>query len=269
MPMTIDCRQVDEHLDRLLAEPAAGLPDAVRTHVEQCPRCERLYHWMTGPAPVEPGADRLAQTLRDRVAADLKPVKPLPSTPVLVLRFLVVMLAIEVLFVRWRGPGALADLSVLQLVVVVLTFGAAAVLLAVSLSCQMVPATRQRLPVPALLAGVAALFALVVLLLFPWGDPHSDDLTSACTWFGLGVAAPTALITTLLARRGAPLDYARLGASVGAASGLLGVMVLQIHCTRLQASHYVIWHGLVLLVSLCVGAAAGAAARGLTRLSHA
>ena len=37
-PTTIDCRLVDEHLDRLFSEPAGELPEAVRAHLDEAAR---------------------------------------------------------------------------------------------------------------------------------------------------------------------------------------------------------------------------------------
>ena len=59
----------------------------------------------------------------------------------------------------------------------------------------------------------------------------------------------------LIVRRGAPLAVGTLGATIGAAAGLLGVTVLQFRCPLQEAPHLLVWHGGVLVLATVAGSA--------------
>ena len=72
-------------------------------------------------------------------------------------------------------------------------------------------------------------------------------------------------VLALLVVRGAPLSCGVLGASLGAISGLLAVTVLQFSCSDQHAGHILLWHGAVLLISVCAGYLLGRLGGYITR----
>lgn len=244
---------MDRHIDAQLGRSDAELPAAAAAHLAECERCAQLYQWLRDGAPGDEPSPELTERIRNPLCAAMRPVKPLPSGRVLAARFLGVFSLLAILLVAATGAGGLANMSMLQFLVIGAVLGAAAVFLSVSLSWQMVPGRGHRIPAPLLIGVFAAGFLVVIASMFAWED--SSEMLSmgwGCTSMGLIVAAPVGALMLWLASRGAPLSLGMLGASLGATSGLLGLTVLQFHCPNQHAGHLLIWHGGV--VAICVGA---------------
>lgn len=254
------CRGVDGYLDGLFSGSSEELPEHVRRHIADCPRCARLHRLALGERTEEPASGGLADRMRSALPDELTPVKPLPSTRSLTLRFLAIFVVLGALFQFFLGAGGLERMSVSQTAFVALLLAAGAILVAVSLSWQMVPGERQRIPLPLLLAAFGAGFVIVVAALFPWVNRGFLDAGWSCARAGLLISVPVGAVLLFLAMRGAPLSYGKLGASLGAASGLLGLTVLQFHCEVVDAVHVLLSHGAIVVVATVVGGLLGVAA---------
>ncbi len=258
------CQGVDGYLDGLFSGSSEELPEHVRRHIAECPRCAELHRfalaWGTEPAVFDELAGRISSALSE----DLAPVKPLPSTGILTLRFLVIFAMLGGLLLFWMGAAGLQRMSVTQASFVAALLAAGAILLAVSLSWQMVPGERQRIPLPLLLAAFGAGFLLVAAGLFPWEGRGFVDAGWGCARAGLLISIPVGILLLYIAMRGAPLSYGKLGASLGATSGLLGLTVLQFHCENLDAAHVLFSHGAIVAVATAVGGLLGMAAMRLS-----
>jgi len=255
---------VDSYLDGLFTGTSKDLPDAVRRHFADCPRCAELYRLILTQSGEELIPDGLGERIRVNLHRDLRPVKPLPSTRVLALRFLAILVVLGVPLLFFMGGGGLERMSVTQLAAVTALLGGTAILLAVSLSWQMVPGGCQRISIPLLLAAFGTGFSLVVAALFPWEGRGFVDAGWECAGAGLLISVPVGAVLLYLVTRGAPLSFGKLGASLGAASGLLGLTVLQFHCPIQDAAHVLFSHGSILVLSTAAGAILGLAAERLS-----
>jgi hypothetical protein len=91
-------------------------------------------------------------------------------------------------------------------------------------------------------------------LLFPWrGGEAFASQGWPCLLAGSAVAIPGGVLFRLLTRRGVPLSAGAFGGTLGAIAGLLGVTVLQFRCIYQNATHLLVWHGGVLILSIAVG----------------
>ncbi|MCP5113976.1 MAG: hypothetical protein GY953_24345, partial [bacterium] len=127
------CQQVDDCLDGQFSGDAGALPEPVRDHIQSCPRCAQLYQWIVEASLDEEVRDDFAASIAAQLEKDLEPVKPLPSTRVLVLRFLAVFAVLGGLFASWTGLAGVERMSLPHGVMVGAILAAGAVLLAVSL----------------------------------------------------------------------------------------------------------------------------------------
>jgi hypothetical protein len=255
---SITCEQADELLDSQFGA-AGDVPETASAHLQDCARCRRLYGWMLAGADAAPLGIEAA--LSERICSKLKPVKPLPPTGALAGRFVAMFAVLVILMVGVLGAAGAENMTLPQLLVIAAVLGASAIFLSLSLSWQMVPGQHQRIPAPLLIGAFGLGFLVVVAAMFPW-ENMADlfDLGWGCTRAGLLMAIPAAGLLAFMATRGAPLSFGRLGASLGAASGLLALTVLQLHCGNQHAGHLLLWHGGVVLLCTAGGYVLGRAA---------
>ena len=109
--------------------------------------------------------------------------------------------------------------------------GAAAFLLAFTLSREMVPGEKRLLtPARLFLVSLVPLF-LTVFLLFPWESGNNPAPQSwHCFKAGCMFSLPAAGLVVLVLRRGAVLSLGIVGAGAGLLAGLVGVVVLHFGC---------------------------------------
>jgi hypothetical protein len=121
----------------------------------------------------------------------------------------------------------------------------------------MCPAGGSRLGGTALLLALAS-FPAVTSAIFR-GHSMIDFVPEGvpCLKAGLLVALPTAVLVTLLLRRGFVLDWRFAGFAGGVLSGLTGLGMLEVHCPNLKTIHIIVWHLGVLVVSAALGFAIG------------
>ena len=248
-------------VDRFLDRGGSKVPGELADHVAGCARCRELYGWVLGPETPPELPNGVSNRISAEVKKSLTPVKPLPSTGRLAARFVGIFGVLVAVLVAFFGPGGAERMSRVQFAGVVVLLLAAAGLLAVFLSWQIIPGSLRRIPFSWLLGAFAAGFITVVALLFPWERiPEMLVAGWVCTYHGALIALPVGAVTLILALRGAPLSDRALGATVGAVAGLLSLTVLQFTCENQHAGHLLLWHGGVLVLSLAAGYAAGWAA---------
>ena len=88
-----ECKQVDAELDRQFESPAPGLSEEALRHLDECRRCRDLHDWISDRTPAIEPSPELTRQIATTLAASLRPVKPLPTVGVSVLRFVVVFAA--------------------------------------------------------------------------------------------------------------------------------------------------------------------------------
>ena len=239
-------------VDRAL-ESAVDLAPELRRHVAECERCGEMYRWLMEAPPELPA--ELHQRILGTLKEPLEPVSPLPSIRVSVLQFVLLFIALALALAALMGAAGLRSMSPAQILGMAAVVGAGVALISVSLAWQMIPGSRQRFSALGLIAAVAGAFLAGLMLLFPWLEPQAFAREGwPCSAAGLAGAVFGAIVFWLVARRGEFLSSGTAGTTLGAMAGLLGVTVLQLHCTHQEALHYVVWHGAILLVSLGLGA---------------
>src|SRR5947209_3827710 len=262
-----DCTLVDAEMDRQFETSAPGLSEAASRHLDQCPRCRSLHNWIAEqPLPAEVSTETTAH-IRSALVASLGPVKPLPSTRVTVMWLLGIFIVFALGVIAMMGAAAVELMSATQILGIAAILAAGAALLSVSLAWQMVPGSRQRIPLKLVSAVFGLGFLAAVTLLFPWSGSEPFLASGwACSLRGVGVASAGAALFWFLVRRGAPVSPAAMGGMLGAVAGCLGVTVLQFQCIHQYALHLLVWHGGVVVISAGVGALLGAAVtRGFAR----
>jgi hypothetical protein len=253
------CQQIDDFLDRRWQDPQSRLPEDVISHLEGCARCRGLVDWAQGrsPQPTLPGG--LESRVEKTILESLRPVSPLPSAGVFTLAFLGVFVLVLLVGVWARGgvysPGVM---TARQLVTISAILAAGAVVLAASLSAQIAPGSRTRIPPKALVLSVAGALLVALAVLFPWTrDATFWSWGVGCLLFGLRWAVLAAILLSLLIRRGAALFPSAIGATTGLFAGLVGVSVIHLGCLNVTAPHLAIWHAAVPLSSALVGFTVG------------
>ena len=102
------CRRVDRYLDERLSNPGTALPAEVADHLAACPRCAALFGWADEELPAGDAPAGIEDAVRSRILGSLRPVRPLPSTGVLAVRFLALFALFAILIVAIAGPGGAA-----------------------------------------------------------------------------------------------------------------------------------------------------------------
>ena len=258
-----DCKSVDAELDRQFGGQETPLPPQVRQHLDQCERCRKLYRYLAETRPEFAVSPEVQHRITERIQKSLEPVPRLQSLPVLAAQLLIVFLLIaaavtsmmKVVGIEVMSPGQLAGICA------ILALGV--VLLSRSLAWQMTPGSMQRIPAWSAVAILGAGLFVGFVFLFPWKTPEAFLARGwHCLRAGLALAVPSAVLFGLLVRRGAPLNFTTLGATLGAISGLLSVAVLQFTCNLQDIAHLLVWHGGVFVISTLVGAVLGRSAAG-------
>lgn len=240
---------MDKFLDRWAGRPSP-VPVWVRDHLTNCPACSRLFE-LLGPSPPAGSLPlRIQFKIEERLLPSLRPVSPMLPFHKLTLACLLAF-GLPVLFgIRVAGVAALEAMTVLQFTVVASVLAAGTVLLAISVAWQMAPASYQRISPQGVLVAVVTAYLMAFALLFPW-TAEPDFLASGvqCGRSGLLFAILTASSVWLLARRGEILSPGLAGATIGMLAGLGGAVTLHFGCPNLAASHLVVWHAGIPIVS--------------------
>jgi hypothetical protein len=196
--------------------------------------------------------------ISDSIAAELKPVQPLPSTGVLSAVLLAIGAAMGLAGAAIAGFHGLERQSLPQRLSIFALLGLLAWAAAAAFAQAMIPGSRQRLR-----PGNLALLS-VLLLLGLFGLLFDDYRTSAfvssgvaCLSIGLLGAVPTALLGWRFLRRGFAVSTMAAGVAAGTLAGLSGVLLLELHCDNFQALHVLLWHTAVVPISAAAGAAVG------------
>ena len=189
---------------------------------------------------------------------DVVPVKPLPSQGRLVLVFLAVFAAcaMELFAVMDKTGFHLMTQAQMGCMGAILASGG--IMFSLALAWRMVPASRQGFPVSFVLAlsGIGVIGGIA--LLFPWQTSSSFVSEGRpCAVMELMIAIPAAVIFWLLARRGALVASAGLGAALTGLAVFLALTPLQTQGMFQQAPHLLVWHGATAAILIGFGALIG------------
>lgn len=211
--------------------------------------------WESPPAAdgAAPRAD-LAAEIAGRLAADLKPVRPMRSGVFFAVAFLLILLAVGALGI-WKGGGhAVSRMHPLTSFLTFAGIGLSAALTASALAGQMVPAGHKIVRSGLLLGGVLLGLAVIFAALFAYRyERHFWTYARICFTSGMVSAAIASAPAWLILRRGAILDPAACGALAGLFGGLAGLLVLETNCSDFNVAHVLLGHWAVTLVSALAG----------------
>lgn len=239
----MNCRDIN----KLLANPGR-LPAGAREHAESCPRCRPLLAETPPPG--------LLDQLERNLAADFEPVTPLRSAMLYGSVWAAIFGALVIYGSIRLHPLALPRMGPATSILVLAVLVTSALLLIVSLTRQMTPGSRYRLPPGALPGAILLAAALMFFLLFPFEvKPNFWHQGWKCFSVGIVYGAAAGALIWITLRRGAFTDPPLAGATAGLLAGLTGLTVLSIHCPLLEISHVVGWHVGAAAVSTLAGAA--------------
>src|SRR5581483_2862199 len=250
-----ECAEIDIEFDAQFGSAGQPLSAMARLHLETCARCRGLYRWIQEPPEGIGDAAGLQSGIRNSLQNSLTCVAPIRSSAVLALQLGVSLLAFAVPAAATMGVAGVRQMSSIQLLAIPVFFVAGAGLLCRSLAWQMVPGSLHRYSPGMLAALLLAGFLMIAAVLFPFREPEAfADRGWHCLKAGLFLAAPGSLLFWILVRRGAVLRVRVLGATLGAAAGLVSVAVLQAACPYQDLAHLLVWHGSVWVISVVAGA---------------
>jgi hypothetical protein len=233
-------------LDFLLGERAGRdhpLPPAADAHLRTCPRCQALAAALDQPLPAASLKSESVTAIEERLVKDLHPAHALPPKKLFFAAFLLIFVVLMAVGIAHLGAFAWAEFGLSRRIMVCTSLGASAALLAYAMVQQMFPGSRRRLS-PALLSmGTFVCLTLVLAALFEAG--HSGRFFREgmpCFEAGIPYAIPAALLFWLILRLGVVFSPRATGALCGALAGLIGVSVLEIHCSNFDLRHILVWH---------------------------
>jgi Negative regulator of sigma F len=201
-----------------------------------------------------PDEKRLAE-IRGLVTAELRPIRPLPSNPVLIGVALASFALISLLATMYGGHQALHVLSSAQVLVYFGSFLLLAILFAVAVLEQIIPGSKRRVKPGVLMAGAALfLIALAPVLFENFGLAGFVEDGVPCLKFGTMFATVGGALGFFLIRKGFLTSPLEAGVLTGCFAGLSGVTALGFVCPVLNAPHILVWH----FGTMAIGTAGGA-----------
>lgn len=218
---------------------------------------DALAQALNESTPLEPPSPAILRAIEQRIANDLRPVRPVPAA-----RLVVALLSIFILAVACGvyifGALGLSAMSYLQSTTILIALTAGAVLTSDSLVRLITPGSRHRVSPARLPVFIVISLTLLAATLFRF-------LPERAFWWnwwacfrpgaliGFVVAAPFWLVL----RTGAVLSPPLAGAASGLLSGLVSATVLEIQCPDLDGWHVLLSHVGVAAVGGLVGLIAG------------
>lgn len=216
---------------------------------------ERLDQAARAPHPLPLG---LLERIVDSVGPAVPPVRPLASTPILSAGLFLIVAAVALLGAARVGFQGVEALSFVQRLVIFGTLALLAALVAARTVREWIPGSVTPVAGFTLLAAVSgALLAVFALLFHAYSMTQFVTAGLNCLLAGLLHAAVAAPFLWWLLRRGYAVNAVSAGLVAGALAGLAGVSLLELHCTKLEAPHVLLWHTLVVPFSAVIGAWAG------------
>jgi hypothetical protein len=215
------------------------------------------------PPSVDPA---LLARIANSIGGSLRPVRPIPSSPVLVAALVAVCVAVASAGATMLGMHGIQAMSAAGIALIFPVLLVLICLAAVVCVSEMIPGSRHRVAAWVVLTGGCLALTAVFAMLFT--DYRSESFIAQglpCLRAGLLHAIPTAVIAWWILHRGFALNSLAAGVAVGTLSGLAGVGMLELHCPNFEAPHVMVWHTAVLALSGAAGALLAMAGRTMRR----
>jgi len=200
----------------------------------------------------------IQRTVQGLLRSSLTSVKPLPSQSRLVLVFLAVFVACASGLIALMDKAGFHLMTKVQMSWMGAILAGGGFLFSLALAWRMVPASRQGFQIRFVLTLSAVGIIGGIALLFPWRTSSSFISEGRpCAVMELMIAIPAAVIFWLLARRGALVASAGLGATLTGLAAFLALTPLQTQCMFQQAPHLLVLHGATAAIMVGFGALIG------------
>ncbi len=260
------CRDMDDVISSLTGDSVLEPQSA--EHLIHCEQCRSLTRLLDEAGDGRRPSESLLRRIKAGILGDLRPIRPLAPSRILLFRCAIIFLSVVALGVLLLGMNGWGALSLVQRIVVFVTLAASAVLLANSMIRQMVPGSRQAFaPAVLLVAILVALMMMIVATFRPQRESAFIASGLICMKNGLTFSMPTAFLLWFILRRGAILYPKLIGAVAGGLAGLAGLSVLEVNCPNLNIFHILIWHEGVVVIGCLGGALLGATMEFVQRWS--
>jgi hypothetical protein len=260
----VTCRDLDDVISSRSGDSVLGPQSA--EHLIGCERCRGLTRLLDTAADGLPPSESLLRRIRAGILGDLKPVRPLAPSGVLLFGCAIIFLSVVAVGALLLGTNGWGALSLVQRIAVFATLARSAILLAIFMVRQMVPGSKHVVAPAVLLVAIPVVLMTMIEAAFV-SQPESTFLASGlmCMKNGLTYSIPAAFLLWLILRRGANLYPKLIGAAAGGLAGLAGLTVLEINCPNLNVFHILVWHWGVFAISSLGGALLGAAVESIER----
>jgi hypothetical protein len=207
--------------------------------------------------PQGPKAETLGR-ITESIAGSMRPVRRLPPRWALVGGVALVCALVAVAGGAGLGFNGIAKMSALERGAVFSVLGVLMLAAASELASAMIPGTRRRFSSGGLLAVTGLCLGVVLAACFrDYQTTHFIHAGLVCLSIGLLHAIIAGLLSWLVLRRGFAVDAVSAGVAAGTLAGMAGIGMLELHCSNFQASHVLVWHLGVVLMSAGLGALCG------------
>src|ERR1700677_2179908 len=161
---TMTCREMDGVIGSHSAD--LTLPREATEHVVECESCRRLVKALDkGHTRLELSEGRLKQ-IQAAIIEDLRPVRPLASSGVFLLAFMLISLAVVAIGSQLLGVNGWNALSTIQRMTIFAALTASVFLLAISVVRQMAPGGKHSISPRLLPIGILAGLILAAAIIF-------------------------------------------------------------------------------------------------------
>jgi hypothetical protein len=212
--------------------------------------------------------DRLTppDELRRAIAADLRPVRPLPAPArraIVVATWVPVAIALVLALLGLRRDlPSLGWPMTLGPLLLEVAIGLALIILALAESVPARGAAHGTTSAALALGAVAFVAQAALTRTASPGMTVPHPLTThglPCFAFQLLLGVPALVLVAILVVRAVPLRAARAGVLGGAGAGLVAEGIYRLHCPITDLRHVLIWHGAAIVALALAGAVAGLA----------
>ena len=185
----------------------------------------------------------LTARIAARLAADLRPVRPVPSTEVTVAALFAAFAASAAAGAAVLGFFGVERLGAGPIALIFPALFGLALLSAAAAANALAPGSRRPFHPAWLMAAGCAVMAAIFVFVFP--DRTAGRFVPegiACLRAGLIWSIPAGAAGWLILRRGFAVDRSAAGIAAGAAAGMAGLAMLELHCPNFRLPHVAVWH---------------------------